>query len=60
MMAVGFIAAAAGLIVYFLLSRSAGVALLIIGVALLVISFSISNVFYKIKVLDMMKQRKNK
>ena len=59
-MAVGFIAAAAGLIAYFMLNKSAGIALLIIGVALLIITFSISNALFKIKMIEMMKNRKNK
>jgi len=59
-MAVGFIAAAVGLIAYFMLNKSAGIALLIIGVALLIITFSISNALFKIKMIEMMKNRKNK
>ena len=58
MMAVGLIAAAAGLIVLFTVSRTAGVLVLIIGVALLVISFSISNALYKIKMMEFFENRK--
>jgi len=58
MMAVGLIAAAAGLIILFTVSRTAGVLVLIIGVALLVISFSISNALYKIKMMEFFENRK--
>jgi len=58
MMAAGVIAAAAGLAVFFTLSRAAGIVMLIIGIALLVISFSISNVLYKVRMVELFEGRK--
>jgi len=56
-MVLGIIAAAAGVAVAFTFSRSAGILILIIGVALLVISFSISNVFFKLKMIERLEGR---
>ena len=58
MMAAGVIAAAAGLVIFFTLNRAVGILLLIIGIALLVISFSISNVLYKVRMVELFEGRK--
>jgi len=57
-MAAGMALAAAGAAVYFLTAHhSAGILLMIAGIAALVVTFSISNVFFKIDVIDQMNER---
>ncbi|MCL1979443.1 MAG: hypothetical protein FWG60_04730 [Methanomassiliicoccaceae archaeon] len=57
-MAVGVLSVAAGSMIYFTSNKTAGVLLLIIGVSLFVITFSISNVFFKINMIETMENRK--
>ena len=57
-MAAGMILTAAGAAVYFLTAhRVAGILLMIAGVAILVISFSISGVLFRADIVDQMKKR---
>ena len=57
-MVIGAAAAVAGLAVLFAVSLVAGILILMVGTALLVISFSVSNVFYKIKMIELLENRK--
>lgn len=58
LMASGAIIAAVGLLLYFLDHPTAGVLVLILGVSMVVISWSISSVFYKIQMKELMESRK--
>ncbi len=57
-MAAGIILAIAGLCLYFLNYQLAGVLVLILGIAIVMISWSISNVFYRIRMKELMDSRK--
>jgi len=57
MMTAGAIAAVAGAVVLFTVNRAAGVLILIVGISLLVIGFSVSNVLYKIKMVELFEGR---
>jgi hypothetical protein len=61
MMAAGAASAAAGAAVYFLTSHHMiGISLMIAGAAVLVITFSISNVFFRIDMMEMMEKRRDR
>ena len=57
-MAAGLIAAVAGFAAYFTISKNLGVVLMIIGVATLVITATISNAFYKINMKEYLDELK--
>lgn len=52
-MVAGIISAAAGLAICFTVSRIGGVIVLMIGISLLVMTFSVSNFFYRIKMKEL-------
>ena len=58
-MALGFAAAAAGLVLYFIGSRMAGVLLLIAGISILVIAWKVSDIIFKVEMKELSKNRKN-
>ncbi|MCL2149206.1 MAG: hypothetical protein FWH47_07715 [Methanomassiliicoccaceae archaeon] len=57
-MALGVASAAAGAIVYFMYSRPAGIALIVVGIAVLVITWTIAGVFYQIRMREEHEERK--
>jgi fatty acid desaturase len=57
-MAVGVILAAAGFILYFFVSGAGGILFMIAGVAILVITVTISGVFYKVDMIELLENRK--
>jgi hypothetical protein len=54
----GFAVAAAGVAVYLHGTELAGVLLSIAGVSLLIVTFTVSNLFFKIKMMEMHENRK--
>ncbi|MCL2032662.1 MAG: hypothetical protein FWH45_01480 [Methanomassiliicoccaceae archaeon] len=57
-MAIGLIAAAAGVAVYFMSSKLAGVLLMVAGISVLIITWTIAGVFFQIKMREEYKERK--
>jgi uncharacterized membrane protein HdeD (DUF308 family) len=58
MILAGLIAAASGLVIWFAANKTAGVIVFIVGLSLLLIGWTISGVFYRIKMMELMENRK--
>jgi uncharacterized membrane protein HdeD (DUF308 family) len=57
----GVISSAAGLAVYFMTAHKAtGILILIVGVSLLVISLTISNIFFRIRMAELLGENRKK
>ena len=58
LMAIGIIMVIAGGVMLFSISRVGGIAVISIGIALLVICMTISNVFFRISMKELLEKRK--
>ena len=58
MMAIGIVLAVIGFAAYAAVSWVIGILLMILGVAIIVITFSISNVFYRIEMKELLENKK--
>jgi len=58
MMAIGVIVAVIGFAAYFKVGQMAGVLLMILGAAIVVITSSISGIFYRIEMKELLDKRK--
>jgi len=58
LMAMGIIMVVAGGVMLFYVSRAGGIVVMSIGIALLVISMAISNIFFRISMIELLEKRK--
>jgi len=57
-MLAGFILAVAGFASYFLFNTTLGIILMIAGIAVIIVTATISGVFYKISMIEYMEERR--